>query len=81
MSDSIEKKVKEIVVDQLGVSEDAVTPEANIMEDLSADSLDTVELVMRLEEEFLNGDQIPEEDQEKLTTVGEVIKYVTSKQG
>ena len=48
MSDSIEKKVKEIVVDQLGVSEDAVTPEANIMEDLSADSLDTVELVMRL---------------------------------
>ncbi|MBT3468638.1 MAG: acyl carrier protein [Opitutae bacterium] len=81
MSDSIEKKVKEIVVDQLGVSEDAVTPEANIMEDLSADSLVTVELVMRLEEEFLNGDQIPEEDQEKLTTVGEVIKYVTSKQG
>ena len=81
MSDSIEKKVKEIVVDQLSVSEDAVTPEANIMEDLSADSLDTVELVMRLEEEFLNGDQIPEEDQEKLTTVGEVIKYVTSKQG
>jgi acyl carrier protein len=81
MSDSIEQKVKEIVVDQLGVSEDAVTPEANIMEDLSADSLDTVELVMRLEEEFLNGDQIPEEDQEKLTTVGEVIKYVTSKQG
>ena len=81
MSDSIEKKVKEIVVDQLGVSEDAVTPEANIMEDLSADSLDTVELVMRLEEEFLNGDQIPEEGQEKLTTVGEVIKYVTSKQG
>ena len=81
MSDSIETKVKEIVVDKLGVSEDAVTPEANIMEDLSADSLDTVELVMRLEEEFLNGDQIPEEDQEKLTTVGEVIKYVTSKQG
>jgi acyl carrier protein len=81
MSDSIEQKVKAIVVDQLGVSEDAVTPEANIMEDLSADSLDTVELVMRLEEEFLNGDQIPEEDQEKLTTVGEVIKYVTSKQG
>jgi|TARA_B110000438_G_C15476815_1_gene505579 acyl carrier protein len=81
MSDSIEQKVKDIVVDQLGVSEDAVTPEANIMEDLSADSLDTVELVMRLEEEFLNGDQIPEEDQEKLTTVGEVIKYVTSKQG
>ena len=81
MSDSIEKKVKEIVADQLGVSEDPVTPEANIMEDLSADSLDTVELVMRLEEEFLNGDQIPEEDQEKLTTVGEVIKYVTSKQG
>lgn len=81
MSDSIEQKVKDIVVDQLGVSEDAVTPEANIMEDLSADSLDTVELVMRLEEEFLNGDQISEEDQEKLTTVGEVIKYVTSKQG
>ena len=81
MSESIEQKVKEIVVDQLGASEEAVTPEANIMEDLSADSLDTVELVMRLEEEFLGGDQIPEEDQEGLVTVGDVIRYIESKQG
>ena len=81
MSDSIEQKIKDIIVENLSVGEDAVTPEANIMEDLGADSLDLVELVMRLEEEFLGGDQIPEDDQNQLTTVGEVIKYIQSKQG
>jgi len=81
MSDSIEQKIKDIIVENLSVGEDAVTPEANIMEDLGADSLDLVELVMRLEEEFLDGDQIPEDDQNQLTTVGEVIKYIQSKKG
>jgi acyl carrier protein len=78
MSAEIEQKVKEIIVEQLGVSEDAVTPEASIMDDLSADSLDIVELVMRLEEDLLDGEQISEEDQEKLTTVGNVIDYIKS---
>lgn len=81
MSENIEQKVKDIIVENLSVGEDAVTPEANIMEDLGADSLDLVELVMRLEEEFLGGDQIPEDDQNQLTTVGEVIKYIQSKKG
>ena len=81
MADSIEQKIKNIIVENLSVGEDAVTPEANIMEDLGADSLDLVELVMRLEEEFLDGDQIPEDDQNQLTTVGEVIKYIQSKKG
>ncbi len=67
-------KVKEIVVTQLGVSEDQVTPEAKFTEDLGADSLDQVELIMALEEEF--GADIPDEDAEKLITVGSVIKYV-----
>ena len=66
-----------IVVEQLGVSEDQVTPEAKFIEDLGADSLDQVELVMALEEEF--GSDIPDEDAEKLTTVGDAIKYVESK--
>ena len=70
-------KVKKIVVEQLGVSEDQVTPEAKFIEDLGADSLDQVELVMALEEEF--GSDIPDEDAEKLTTVGDAIKYVESK--
>ena len=74
---SIADKVKEIVVEQLGVSEDQVTPEAKFIEDLGADSLDQVELVMALEEEF--GSDIPDEDAEKLTTVGDAIKYVESK--
>ena len=81
MSENIEQKVKDIIVEQLSVGEDAVTPEANIMEDLGADSLDLVELVMRLEEEFLDGDQIPEDDQNQLTTVGEVISYIQTKAG
>ena len=74
---SVADKVKKIVVEQPGVSEDQVTPEAKFIEDLGADSLDQVELVMALEEEF--GSDIPDEDAEKLTTVGDAIKYVESK--
>ena len=73
----VAEKVKKIVVEQLGVSEDQVTPEAKFIEDLGADSLDQVELVMALEEEF--GSDIPDEDAEKLTTVGDAINYVESK--
>ena len=67
-------KVKEIVVTQLGISEDQVTSEAKFTEDLGADSLDQVELIMALEEEF--GTAIPDEDAEKLITVGSAIKYI-----
>ena len=73
----IADKVKAIVVEQLGVAEDQVTPEAKFVEDLGADSLDQVELVMALEEEF--GADIPDEEAEKLTTVGDAIAYVESK--
>ena len=71
---SVSDRVKEIIVEQLGVNPDQVTPEAKFIEDLGADSLDTVELVMAFEEEF--GSEIPDEDAEKLQTVGDVIKYV-----
>jgi len=74
---SVAEKVKKIVVEQLGVSEDQVTEEAKFIEDLGADSLDQVELVMALEEEF--GSDIPDEDAEKMTTVGEAIRYIESK--
>ncbi|MEQ1841819.1 MAG: acyl carrier protein, partial [Verrucomicrobiales bacterium] len=67
---SIEEKVKNIIVEQLGVSEDQVKPEAKFIEDLGADSLDTVELVMAFEEEF--DITVPDEAAEKLTSVGEV---------
>jgi len=70
-------KVKEIIVEQLGVNEDQVKAEASFIEDLGADSLDTVELVMAFEEEF--GAEIPDEDAEKLTTVGGVIEYLKGK--
>jgi acyl carrier protein len=70
-------KVKEIIVEQLGVNADQVTENASFIEDLGADSLDTVELVMAFEEEF--GADIPDEDAEKLTTVGGVIAYMTEK--
>ena len=75
---TIEQKVKDIIVEQLGVKPDQVTPDAKFIEDLGADSLDTVELVMALEEEF--GNEIPDEDAEKLQSVGDVIKYVEDKQ-
>ena len=71
---SAAEKVKEIVVNQLGVSPDQVTDDAKFIEDLGADSLDQVELVMALEEEF--GADIPDEDAEKLATVGDAIKYI-----
>jgi acyl carrier protein len=67
-------KVRQIVADQLGVDVDEVTPEASFVDDLGADSLDTVELVMALEEEF--GLEIPDEDAEKILTVGDAIKYI-----
>ncbi len=73
MSSSADK-VREIVVNQLGVSPDQATDNAKFVEDLGADSLDQVELVMALEEEF--GADIPDEDAEKLTTVGDAIKYI-----
>ena len=68
------EKVKEIVVNQLGISPDQATPEAKFIEDLGADSLDQVELIMALEEEF--GADIPDEDAEKLSTIGDAIKYI-----
>ena len=74
MSD-IESKVKDIIVEQLGVSADQVKTEAKFIEDLGADSLDTVELVMAFEEEF--GIEVPDEDAEKLQSVGDVVTYVT----
>ncbi|MCU0797921.1 MAG: acyl carrier protein [Akkermansiaceae bacterium] len=75
MSDkSIEDRVKDIIVEQLGVNADQVTPEAKFIEDLGADSLDTVELVMAFEEEFEI--EVPDEEAEKLQAVGDVITYV-----
>ncbi len=74
---ALEDKVKEIIVEQLGVNADQVTNEASFIEDLGADSLDTVELVMAFEEEF--GAEIPDEDAEKLTTVQAVLDYMKEK--
>lgn len=71
---SIEEKVKNIIVEQLGVSEEQVKPEAKFIEDLGADSLDTVELVMAFEEEF--DITVPDEDAEKLASVGDVYAYI-----
>ena len=71
---SIEEKVKDIIVEQLGVNPEQVTPHASFIEDLGADSLDIVELVMAFEEEF--GVEVPDEDAEKLQTVGDVVKYI-----
>src|SRR4051812_43443864 len=68
---SIEEKVKDIIVEQLGVNPEQVTPSASFIEDLGADSLDTVELVMAFEEEF--SVEVPDEDAEKLQTVGDVV--------
>ena len=71
---SIEQRVRELVVEQLGVSLDQVTAQASFVDDLGADSLDTVELVMAFEEEF--GLDIPDEDAEKMSTVSDAIKYL-----
>ncbi len=71
---SVEEKVKHIIVEQLGVDEDEVKAEASFVDDLGADSLDVVELVMALEEEF--GLEISDEDAEKLTTVKQAIEYI-----
>ena len=73
----VQEKIAEIIVEQLGVKPEEVVPEASFVDDLGADSLDTVELVMAFEEEF--GAEIPDEDAEKLQTVGDAIKYVTEK--
>lgn len=70
-------KVKSIIAEQLGVKAEEVTPQASFIDDLGADSLDTVELVMALEEEF--GIEIPDEDAEKMGTVGDAIKYIETK--
>lgn len=75
---SIEERVKKIIVEQLGVKEEDVKPEASFVEDLGADSLDTVELVMALEEEF--DIEIPDEEAEKITTVQSAIDYVQHNQ-
>ncbi len=74
MSATLEENVKKIIVDQLGVDEAEVTPEAKFIDDLGADSLDTVELVMALEEEF--GIEIPDEDAEKIASVQDAITYI-----
>ncbi len=70
-------KVKEVVMDKLGVEESQITEDAHFMDDLGADSLDTVELIMQLEEEF--GIEIPDEDAENITTVGKAVEYIDSK--
>ena len=74
---TIPEKVKAVIAEQLGVKPEEVTDGAKFVDDLGADSLDTVELVMALEEEY--GVEIPDEDAEKLTTVGEAIKYIEEK--
>lgn len=76
---STESRVKKIIVDQLGVSEDEVKAEASFVEDLGADSLDTVEMVMAFEEEFAI--EIPDEDAEKIRTVQGAIDYIEKKAG
>ena len=73
---TIEERVKKVVEDQLSVNQDQITPEASFIDDLGADSLDTVELVMALEEEF--GVEIPDEEAEKITKVGEAIDYISA---
>lgn len=73
----VAQKVKSIIAEQLGVKIEEVTDSASFVDDLGADSLDTVELVMALEEEF--GIEIPDEDAEKMTTVGEAMRYVEEK--
>ncbi|MBR9761311.1 acyl carrier protein [bacterium] len=78
MAENITEKVTEIIVEQLGVSADQVKPESNLIEDLGADSLDAVELVMAVEEEF--GIEVPDEEAEKLRSVGDIISHVEGAQ-
>jgi len=75
----IDEKVKDIIAEQLGVKKDEIKQDSSFIDDLGADSLDTVELVMALEEEF--GVEIPDEDTEKMTNVGEAVKYIEGKLG
>ena len=74
---AVEEKIKGIIAEQLGVKPEEVTPQASFIDDLGADSLDTVELIMALEEEF--NVEIPDEDAEKMNTVGDAIKYIEEK--
>ncbi len=74
---SVEDKIRSIISEQLGVKPEEVNPQASFIDDLGADSLDTVELIMALEEEF--GVEIPDEDAEKMATVGDAIKYIENK--
>jgi acyl carrier protein len=76
---SVENKVKKIIIDQLDVTEDEVTPTASFVDDLGADSLDTVEMVMAFEEEFAI--EIPDEDAEKIKTVQDAVEYIQKKAG
>jgi acyl carrier protein len=73
---SVENRIKSIIADQLGVAEDQIKPESKFIEDLGADSLDLVELIMAMEEEFQT--EIPDEEAEKIRTVGDAISYVAS---
>ena len=77
MSDDIKNKIKKIVADHLGIEEEKVTEEASFIDDLGADSLDTVELVMAFEEEF--GSEISDSEAEKILTVSDAIKFIESK--
>ncbi len=77
MSTDLEAKIKETILEKLGVDEESVTPESSFTNDLGADSLDTVELIMEFEEAF--GVTIPDEDAEKIATVGDAIAYLKSK--
>ena len=77
MSEDIKNKIKKIVADHLGIDEEKVTEEASFIDDLGADSLDTVELVMAFEEEF--GSEISDSEAEKILTVGDAIKFIESK--
>ncbi len=79
VTENLEERVKKIIVEQLAVDAGEVTPQAQFVQDLGADSLDTVELVMALEEEF--DIEIPDEDAEKIKTVGEAVSYIKEKAG
>lgn len=79
MDDAIFQKVKAIIVEQLGLEDEEVTPESSFIEDLGADSLDIVELIMAFEEEF--GLEIPDEDAEKISTVADAVRYIKERTG